>query len=131
MLDGVGSLLCFPRFALRVRQLFGAVKQEFPALKTMATVRWVPQVDDGLNIDIWVTLYSLWNSTAADAFRRSAKGREAWAYHCISPRPAPVSGPMYVRMILWTATDLPQILRHTHLPSCRALRCTMGELNPC
>ena len=36
-------------------------------------------VDDGLNIDIWVTLYSLWNSTAADAFRRSAKGREAWA----------------------------------------------------
>ena len=68
-------LMCHPW----TRQLFGAVKRAFPGLKTMATVRWVPPVDDGLNIDIWVTLYSLWNSTAADAFRRSAKGREAWA----------------------------------------------------
>ena len=83
-----------------IRQLFGAIKGAYPRLRTMATVRWAPPAD-GLNIDIWVTLYSLWNSTAAHAFRAGGTRREAWAYHCISPRPVPVSGPM-----LWLNTFL-------------------------
>ena len=55
-----------------IKQLFGAVKRRFPALRTMATLRWDPLhnsagVDLRDAVDIWVNLYSLWNASAATA----------------------------------------------------------------
>ncbi len=81
-------------YAAAIKQLFGEVKKAFPQLRTVATLRWQPEFD--MNIDVWVNLYSLWNASAARAFRASKSGREAWAYHCISPRPSgnPPNGPV-------------------------------------
>eukprot|EP00051_Salpingoeca_urceolata_P023574 m.401097 g.401097 ORF g.401097 m.401097 type:complete len:667 (-) comp20115_c5_seq4:125-2125(-) len=75
-------------YAPGIRQMFGAVKARFPSVRTVATLRWAPGSD--LNVDVWVQLYSLWDSAAARAFNGST-----WAYHCISPRPnPPASGPV-------------------------------------
>ena len=79
-------------YAGAIAQLFGAVKARFPRVRTMAVLRWAPE--PSLPIDIWVNLYSLFDEGAAAAFRASGAGREAWAYHCISPRPSPPTGPM-------------------------------------
>jgi hypothetical protein len=98
-----------------IRQLFGAVKAHFPQVRTVSVLRWPPTAD--MNVDVWVNLYSLWNSSEAAAFRASAAGREAWAYHCISPRPTgdPPTGPvrflntfleyppMHPRLLSWWA----------------------------
>ena len=79
-------------FAPGIDQLFGAIKARFPRLRTVATLRWAPP--PSLPIDTWVNLYSLWNATEADLFRASRTGREAWGYHCISPRPWPTTEPV-------------------------------------
>ena len=80
-----------PSYIQGIRQVFGAVKQAFPGLRTMAVLRWAPPADSA--IDVWVNLYSLWNETEAAHWRSLGGRREAWAYHCISPRPSPPTAP--------------------------------------
>jgi hypothetical protein len=95
---------CSEAYTGAMRQVFGAVKARWPALRTVAALRWTPPAD--LPLDVWVNLYSLWDEGAARTWRASRAGREAWAYHCISPRPSPPTGPM---RWLNTFVELPPI----------------------
>ena len=67
----------------------GAVKAKFPKLRTVAAIRWhgTEMEEISGSLDIWVQLYSLWNTTAATNWAAHSERHEAWAYHCISPRP--------------------------------------------
>jgi hypothetical protein len=79
-------------YAHAIRQVFGAVKARFPKLRTVAVLRWSPAsagIDLSQVLDIWVNLYSLWDEQAARAWTALGEQKEAWAYHCISPRPSP------------------------------------------
>lgn len=82
-----------------IQQLLGAVKDAFPDLRTVSTLRWTPPLDADFPLDTWNNLYSLWNNTAAAAWKAARPAgvglkRETFAYHCISPRP-PATAPHY------------------------------------
>lgn len=81
-----------------IYQVFGAVKAKFPKLRTVAVLRWDPGKYAGLELskvlDIWVNLYSLWDEERARAWSAIGGQHEAWAYHCISPRPYPHTKPV-------------------------------------
>eukprot|EP00040_Diaphanoeca_grandis_P012619 m.63920 g.63920 ORF g.63920 m.63920 type:complete len:620 (+) comp23363_c0_seq1:186-2045(+) len=83
-----------PEWAAGINQMFGAVKQRYPDLRTMAAIRWkgsdatTPLAVLNSSLDIFVQLYSLWNETDAAAWRAFGGDHETWAYHCISPRPS-------------------------------------------
>jgi len=64
-----------------IREVFGAVKQRWPHLRTMAVLNWEPPVD--LPIDTWVVIYSRHDPQAAARWR--AAGKEYWWYHCCGP----------------------------------------------
>jgi len=64
-----------------IREVFGAVKQRWPRLRTMAVLNWEPPAD--LPIDTWVVLYDRHDPQAAARWR--AAGKEYWWYHCCGP----------------------------------------------
>ena len=66
----------------QVRQLFGAVKESFPTLKTAAVLNWSPMPID-LPVDIWILQYQKFNAT--DVHSWTAAGKKQWLYHCIEP----------------------------------------------
>ena len=93
----------------QMRQVFGAVKETFPGLKTMAAINWEhPAVD--LPLDIWVLQYQLFEEFGPKASAAWAEaGKELWLYHCIEP-----GGPQYLntfaerppiqgRLLFWLA----------------------------
>jgi hypothetical protein len=120
-------------WAHAINTMFGAVKRRFPGLRTMAAVRWrgverQPNGNPGLaqvadSIDLWVQLYSLWNTTDEQYWTALGGAHEAWAYHCVSPRPdinsrTGVPGPMRwlntwlenpaidARLLMWWAAEV-------------------------
>lgn len=101
---------CTREFLPGIRQLYSAVKQRFPDLRTMLLVNWAPPTDIG--VDIWCHIYHVQNPTAAAAWR--AAGKQVWWYHCVGPR-APymntfVEWPgIQARLLFWLAAkhDVP------------------------
>ena len=67
-----------------LRAYFGAVKQRWPKLKTLAVLPWGPTPD--LPIDIWVVQYELLETPAMQTAKLAflAAGKEVWGYHCVS-----------------------------------------------
>ena len=65
-----------------LRQVFGAVKHEFPKLKTMAALNWKKMTAD-LPLDVWVEQYQLFNANRSKEW--IGAGKEHWLYHCIEP----------------------------------------------
>eukprot|EP01050_Picozoa_sp_SAG11_P017779 SAG11_NODE_2602_length_3180_cov_1.885427_3_plen_347_part_01 len=77
-----------------INQMFGAIKVRFPGLRTVAALRWRAKLIDGGSVlqlakalDVWVQLYSLYNDKDAAQWQALGGTHEAWAYHCVSPRP--------------------------------------------
>ena len=69
-----------------LRAYFGAVKQRWPALKTLAVLPWAPSPD--LPLDIWVVQYELLSIPEMQAGKllfAAAAGKEVWGYHCVGP----------------------------------------------
>ena len=64
-----------------IRQVFAAVKERWPGMRTMAVLNWEPPVD--MPIDTWVILYDHHNPEAAARWRGA--GKEYWWYHCCGP----------------------------------------------
>ena len=64
-----------------IRQVFGAVKERWPKMHTMAVLNWEPPVD--IPVDTWVILYNEHDPQAAARWR--AAGKEYWWYHCCGP----------------------------------------------
>ena len=86
-----------------IRKIFGAIKQKWPVIRTVAVLNWLPPAD--LPLDVWVLQYELYNETQASIW--TAAGKQQWWYHCIEP-----SGPTYLnsfierplmeaRLLLW------------------------------
>lgn len=73
------SAQCEPQ----LRQVFGAVKQAFPGLKTMAAINW-KDVPVDLPLDVWVLQYQLFQQSESPSKWTEAK-KELWLYHCIEP----------------------------------------------
>ena len=77
-----------PNQAHAMGQLFGAIHQRWPWLRTMATVGWSP--NPSLPLDTWVVAYSKYlhpgtlAAKQADrrAFEGGRPGRETWWYFC-------------------------------------------------
>eukprot|EP00435_Cladocopium_sp_Y103_P045609 s3136_g13.t1 len=92
-----------------LRQVFGAVKEAFPGLKTMAAINWEDLPTD-LPLDIWVLQYQLFDQFGPEASRTwTEAGKDLWLYHCIEP-----GGPQYLntfaerpsiqgRLLFWLA----------------------------
>ena len=74
-----------------VRKIFGAVKQKWPSLRTVAVLNWLPPTD--LPLDVWVLQYEEYNETEASIW--VAAGKQQWWYHCIEP-----SGPEYLNTFI-------------------------------
>eukprot|EP00054_Salpingoeca_dolichothecata_P036329 m.7225 g.7225 ORF g.7225 m.7225 type:complete len:565 (+) comp6588_c0_seq2:117-1811(+) len=66
----------------QVRKLFGAVKKNFPSLRTVAVLNWSPMPTD-LPVDVWVLQYESFNADDAKAWLDA--GKAMWWYHCIEP----------------------------------------------
>ena len=92
---------------VQLHRVFGAVKEHFPRLKTMAAINWKKLPND-LPLDVWVEQYQLFNAKNSEEWV-SQEGKEHWLYHCIEPngleylntfveRPA-----MQGRLLLWLA----------------------------
>jgi hypothetical protein len=64
-----------------IREVFGAVKERWPNMRTMAVLNWEPPVD--MPVDTWVILYDHHDPEAAAKWR--AAGKEYWWYHCCGP----------------------------------------------
>jgi len=64
-----------------IREVFGAIKDRWPDMRTMAVLNWEPAVD--MPIDTWVILYDRHNPEAAARWRQA--GKEYWWYHCCGP----------------------------------------------
>ena len=73
------SAQCEPQ----LRQVFGAVKQAFPGLKTMAAINW-NHVPVDLPLDVWVLQYQYFRKSESPSKWTEAK-KELWLYHCIEP----------------------------------------------
>jgi hypothetical protein len=66
----------------QVRQLFGATKARWPALRTSAVLNWSPMPTD-LPLDVWILQYQEFKGE--DAQKWAAAGKVQWQYHCIEP----------------------------------------------
>ena len=64
-----------------VRKIYGAIKEKWPQLRTVATLNWLPSTD--LPLDVWVLQYEFYNETEASVW--TAAGKQQWWYHCIEP----------------------------------------------
>ena len=74
-----------------IRKIFGAIKQKWPVIRTVAVLNWLPPTD--LPLDVWVLQYELYNETQASTW--TAAGKQQWWYHCIEP-----SGPTYLNSFI-------------------------------
>lgn len=81
------------QFNASVYQLFGAIKKEFPDLRTVATLDW-PTMPADLPLDVWVDEYADYGSGSPyhhgaqkEKERQAwlAAGHEFWWYWCIGP----------------------------------------------
>ena len=75
-----------PEYALAIRQLFGAVKARWPALRTMAVLNWNGSTDHlveevGSVVDVWVEDYRTYNESLVSAWMASS-AHEYWTYWC-------------------------------------------------
>ena len=66
----------------QITNVFGAVKQAFPEIRTMGALDW-PYMPLDLPLDIWVLQYEEYNATAA--LEWVAAGKQQFWYHCIEP----------------------------------------------
>jgi len=93
----------------QVRKLFGAIKAQWPSLKTSAVLNWSPMPPD-LPLDVWILQYQEFVPADAEAWHKA--GGLMWLYHCIEPhslrylntfieRPA-IQG----RLLFWNAARL-------------------------
>lgn len=70
-----------PEYALAIRQLFGAVKQRWPALRTMAVLNWNGTTDNlaeevGSVLDVWVEDYRTYNESMVTEWLSSSPNHE-------------------------------------------------------
>ena len=89
-----------------IRTIYGALKEKWPKLRTVAVLNWLPSLD--LPLDVWVLQYENFNE--AEAMRWILSGKQQWWYHCIEP-----SGTTYLntfierplmeaRLLFWLAS---------------------------
>ena len=64
-----------------VRKIYGAIKEKWPQLRTVAILNWFPSID--LPLDVWVLQYENYNETEATLW--TLAGKQQWWYHCIAP----------------------------------------------
>lgn len=74
-----------------IRRIFGAIKERWPQLHTVAVLNWLPPL--GFPLDVWVLQYEFYNETQAAAW--IAGGKQQWWYHCIEP-----SGPTFLNTFI-------------------------------
>ena len=90
----------------QVRQLFGATKARWPALRTSAVLNWSPMPVD-LPLDVWILQYQEFNGT--DSQKWAAAGKTQWQYHCIEPHSLRYLNtflerrPIQPRLLFWLA----------------------------
>lgn len=73
-----------PEFLPIIKDLFGAIKERYPKVRTLSTA-WLPPKADPMdyNIDWFVPLTSMYDPEIASKVRK--KGGEVWWYICMGP----------------------------------------------
>ena len=66
-----------------IRKIFGAIKERWPSLRTVAALNWYGGLPADLPLDVWVIQYHHFNYYTATVWTRS--GKQQWWYHCIDP----------------------------------------------
>lgn len=64
-----------------IRNVFGAIKEVWPQLRTVAVLNWEPPTD--LPLDVWVLQYEEFDPAQAQPWIDA--GKQQWWYHCIEP----------------------------------------------
>ena len=70
-----------PECLQSIRNIFGAIKQVWPQLRTVAVLNWAPPTD--LPLDVWVLQYEEFDPAQAQPWLDA--GKQQWWYHCIEP----------------------------------------------
>ena len=66
-----------------IRKIFGAIKERWPSLRTVAALNWYGGLPADLPLDVWVIQYHHFNPYTAAVWTGS--GKQQWWYHCIVP----------------------------------------------
>ena len=76
-----------------MRKIFGAIKERWPSLRTVATLNWGGGMPTDLPLDVWVLQYEFFNASTAAIW--TASGKQQWWYHSIDP-----SQPQYLNTFI-------------------------------
>ena len=66
-----------------IRKIFGAIKERWPSVRTVAALNWYGGLPTDLPLDVWVIQYHHFNPYTAAVWTGS--GKQQWWYHCIVP----------------------------------------------
>lgn len=90
-----------------IRAVFGALKREFPKLRTHVAINW--ELPPDMPVDIWTVAYQQSNSGEIDVtpWLNADPARRVWWYHCIEPHQSKFLNtfidrtPVQGRLLMW------------------------------